>query len=144
MTNLSPSKNLGKLQGQHISAKRERDGVDETAEDIQAFLKRALSWWDEQIVDGLANAPVKTSHQVLVVSHGGFISALVKNLISSGRVKAEPEQVTDWICFNVSVTTIEVEKKQGRLVSYSDVSHLNAADLVQYNADILKAEGHTR
>lgn len=119
-----------------------RDEVDETAETLPAFLNRILSWWDEQIIDGLADASVKTPRQVLVVSHGGVISQLVKNLISSGRVKTEPEQVPGWTCFNVSVTTIEVmENKQARLVSYSDVSHLNAAELVQYNVDDLKTAG---
>ncbi|KAE9398984.1 phosphoglycerate mutase-like protein [Gymnopus androsaceus JB14] len=130
---------FGKLEGLPISAKRAQTGLDETAENIQIFLNRALTWWDTQIVDGLTKAPGKKPHQVLVVSHGGFISALVKNLISSGRVKAEAE-ITNWICFNVSVTTIEVEENsEARLVRYSDVQHLKVDELVSYNADVVKA-----
>ncbi|KAJ3760805.1 phosphoglycerate mutase-like protein [Lentinula raphanica] len=133
---------LGKLEGKHLSERHQQTGIDETAESVASFLKRALSWWDTDIVAGSTNTPGKTPHELLVVSHGGFISSLVKNLISSGRVEAEAGQVTNWTCLNLSITTIEMEKGlKPRLVRYSDISHLETEELVQYNADVLKAAG---
>ncbi|KAJ3809892.1 phosphoglycerate mutase-like protein [Lentinula lateritia] len=133
---------LGRLEGKHLSERGNQIGVDETAESVASFLERALSWWDTDIVKGLTGTPGKVPREVLVVSHGGFISSLVRNLISSGRIEAEPGQVTNWTCFNLSVTTIDLEEGiKPRLVSYSNISHLEAEGLVQYNADVLKAAG---
>ncbi|KAH7874826.1 histidine phosphatase superfamily [Lentinula edodes] len=133
---------LGRLEGKHLSERRNQTGVDEMAESVASFLDRALSWWDTDIVEGLTGTPRKVPREVLVVSHGGFISSLVRNLISSGRIEAEPEQVTNWTCFNLSITTIDFEEGiKPRLVSYSNISHLEAEELVQYNADVLKAAG---
>ncbi|KAJ4478476.1 phosphoglycerate mutase-like protein [Lentinula aciculospora] len=133
---------LGKLEGKHLSERRNQSGVDDTAESVASFLDRALSWWDMEIIKRLAGAGGNRPQEVLVVSHGGFISSLVKNLISSGRVEAKPEQVTNWTCFNLSITTIDMkEGSKPLLVSYSNISHLKAEELVQYNADVLKAAG---
>ncbi|KAF9059091.1 phosphoglycerate mutase-like protein [Rhodocollybia butyracea] len=131
---------LGKLEGKHLSERRNYTD-DETAESPESFAVRALDWWDTTVKE-LTEAPGKKPYEVLVVSHGGFISALVKNLISTGRVETEPNQVTNWICFNLSITKIEVEEgSKARLVTYSDISHLKASDLVTYNADVLKEAG---
>ncbi|KAJ3980134.1 phosphoglycerate mutase-like protein [Lentinula detonsa] len=133
---------LGKLEGKHLSERRQQTGVDETAESVASFLDRALSWWDTEIIAKFAATPGNVPHEVLVVSHGGFISSLVKNLISSGRVLAGPEQVANWTCLNLSITTIVVQEgSKPTLASYSDTSHLKTEELVQYNADVLKAAG---
>ncbi|GAW10451.1 calcium proton exchanger [Lentinula edodes] len=44
---------LGRLEGKHLSERRNQTGVDEMAESVAAFLDRALSWWDTDIVEGL-------------------------------------------------------------------------------------------
>ncbi|KIK61872.1 hypothetical protein GYMLUDRAFT_165389 [Collybiopsis luxurians FD-317 M1] len=132
---------LGKLEGMHLSERRKQSGVDETAESPEAFLVRAFAWWDTEIIQGISKATKYTPLEILVVSHGGFISSLVRNLIASGRVTVERE-VTDWVCYNVSVTTIEVEEGgKAKLARYSDTTHVKVEELVQYNADVLRAAG---
>ncbi|KAK7467604.1 hypothetical protein VKT23_004657 [Stygiomarasmius scandens] len=128
---------LGKLEGQPLSARKTIKGVDETAESFEAFSGRALAWWDNEIVNKLETD--SNQRTVLLVSHGGFISSLVKMLISTGRIQAS-EAITNWTCFNVSITTIEIEYTgKGRLVKYSDVSHLDKSKLVHANADTFVA-----
>ncbi|KAF5373642.1 hypothetical protein D9758_000935 [Tetrapyrgos nigripes] len=134
---------LGKLEGKRLSARRNITGVDETAESVEAFTRRTMAWWDTQIVNGLVrklDQPTKDPLQVLLVSHGGFISGLVKMLINSGRVQPSNEPIANWTCYNVSITTIELEQTgNGRLLKYSDISHLDSSRLVQANADTFVA-----
>ncbi|KAF5388900.1 hypothetical protein D9757_005085 [Collybiopsis confluens] len=136
---------LGILEGMHLSERRKMQSgvVDETAEHPEVFLARALGWWDREIVQGAAHAPPKAKdvpYEILVVSHGGFISSLVRHLVSSGRARGE---VSSWICHNVSITEIELAggKPGGKLIRYSDTAHTEAERLVQYNADILRDAG---
>lgn len=96
-----------------------------------------MLWWDKHIAQEMKSNTSQRPHEVLVVSHGGCISTMVKNLMQSGRVEAQ--EVINWTVYNVSITTIEIEGNgKGRLVKYSDISHLpSPEDLVQSNADIL-------
>ncbi|THV03915.1 phosphoglycerate mutase-like protein [Dendrothele bispora CBS 962.96] len=134
---------LGKWEGQPLSVRRNMTGFDDTAESTEAFSARALAWWDSEIVNGLCKqtpeGSVADQRTVLLVSHGGFISGLVRMLIKSGRIQAEP--ITNWTCFNVSVTTIEMENSgKGRLVKYSDTTHLDRSKLLHANADTFVSE----
>lgn len=74
---------------------------------------------------------------MLVVSHGGYISRLIANLLGGGKMRcAEGVRVTGK-CWNASVSVIEVlESGEAVLVSYSDTTHLKV-DLVQTNADVI-------
>jgi 2,3-bisphosphoglycerate-dependent phosphoglycerate mutase len=137
---------LGRLEGQPLSARRSITGVDETAESVETFSRRTEAWWDKEIVNKLTVAleqPIESTRaplQILLVSHGGFISSLVKILISSGRVRPPDEPITNWTCFNVSITTIELEQTgKGQVVKYSDISHLDSSKLLHANADTFVA-----
>ncbi|KAK7040824.1 hypothetical protein VNI00_009420 [Paramarasmius palmivorus] len=157
-------RNLGQLQGKLLSEKQAflaslPGGVDPTAEQPDAFIDRTLKAWDEYIVP-VVSKPVPTTalvngvqdkeftatetqpkrHEVLVVSHGGFIGTLVKNLLLTKRITPVKELTSwSWKCFNVSITTIELDENgKGRLLKYADISHLGAASgkVAQIVADV--------
>ncbi|KAF9261441.1 phosphoglycerate mutase-like protein [Marasmius fiardii PR-910] len=83
-------------------------------------------------------------HHVLIVSHGGFIGSLVKNLLATNRVKplgTAPVRGSDWMCHNTSITTIDVsEDGKGTLIKYADISHMLEAvrqgKVTTRNADV--------
>ncbi|EEB92724.1 hypothetical protein MPER_08727 [Moniliophthora perniciosa FA553] len=157
-------RHLGGLQGKLLSEKRAflatfPGGIDPTAEPAEAFAHRALKAWDDHIVP-LVSKPIPTTrlvtgvqggeyrtkevqpdrHEVLVVSHGGFIGALVQNLLLTKRVVPLNEStIWSWKCYNASITTIDLDKDgKGRLLKYSDISHLGAASakVTQVVADV--------
>ena len=73
---------------------------------------------------------------ILAVSHGGLIGSLVKDLVGSRKLQAA-EGVGVGMCFNASISVIEVYgDRKGLLVSYADTTHLNV-NLVQENADVV-------
>ncbi|KAH9952087.1 phosphoglycerate mutase-like protein [Amylocystis lapponica] len=131
---------LGDWQGTTI------DGQGSTApanaEPLVAFTARATQWWAETIVPYAASQTRRSEGKgpahVLIVSHGGYISKMIYNLLDSGRVQAQAGMVTGR-CWNASVSVIEVgEDGQGTLVVYSDTTHLKG-DLVATNVDVVES-----
>ncbi|EPQ57951.1 phosphoglycerate mutase-like protein [Gloeophyllum trabeum ATCC 11539] len=113
-------RHMGELQGKPIIARKMASAPD-ALEDMETFTARLVSWWDRAIVQ----APARDhDRDVLVVSHGGAIGALVRALIASGKVKCG-EGVVIWRVPNVSVTLIEVDEEgKGKVVKYADISFL--------------------
>ncbi|KAK0496832.1 phosphoglycerate mutase-like protein [Armillaria luteobubalina] len=131
-------RHLGTLQGQTHAQKRAFGDInsDPTAEKSDAFVKRSLSWWDNSIRHHLETLPDRaTPYHILVVSHGGFISTLIKNLVAKKRI-AKAVNGDDWRCYNCSVSVIDIRKDgKAELVQYSDISHLGSRKVVENNAD---------
>ncbi|ESK90189.1 phosphoglycerate mutase [Moniliophthora roreri MCA 2997] len=157
-------RHLGGLQGKLLSEKRAflatfPGGIDSAAEAAEAFIDRTLKAWDDHIVP-LVSKPIPTTclvsgvqgedyvtkevqpdrHEVLVVSHGGFIGALVQNLLLTKRIVPLNESTArSWKCYNASITTIDLDEDgKGRLLKYGDISHLGAASakVTQIIADV--------
>ncbi|KIJ44271.1 hypothetical protein M422DRAFT_228313 [Sphaerobolus stellatus SS14] len=128
-------RDMGKLQG-HPIRKDHRPRSDDSVETLDALTQRALRFWNDEIIpySRTLASPTMTTN-LLVVSHGGFISTLTrelarKNALSKGDVS------TDKPCGNSSVTTIELDSwtERGRLCAYGDMRHWQDRPTVK-NAD---------
>jgi len=141
------TQNLGDWQGQTLSGRGSTAPAN--AESLSEFSVRSARWWSDVItayVDSLTSAARETESRkdsipqpacVLVVSHGGYISRLISNLVQSGKVRCAQGVVVNGKCWNASISVIDVYGDgQGVLVSYSDTTHLKV-DLVQTNADVI-------
>lgn len=166
---------MGPFQGKPASALNAR-GAGRLIESSGAFATRALTWWDNMLMEnGLARktssnrpkhntiaagavhatpppsdvsgvahlVPAVSESNILVVTHGGFITTLVRNLIEKGQVKCA-RGVAIGKCYNCSVTIIRVEEGwQLKTVveQFGDVSHLMESEtstLPNNNADIVR------
>lgn len=114
---------MGELEG-----KRARKGivlvarVDQKLETMVGFKQRAVTWWNDNILELTINATEPTN--ILVTTHGGFIVTLVRGLIGSKKARCG-EGVVIWKCLNTSVSVLEVmEDKTAVVVQYGDVTHL--------------------
>jgi broad specificity phosphatase PhoE len=108
---------------------------DPTAEHTKEYIERVLGAWSEL----MAEPALVDGAKALLVSHGGWISALIDVLHNTGRLDI-PEGVAITRCFNVSVSIIELDltSKKGTLIQYANIDHLKelTEDFVQDNADI--------
>jgi probable phosphoglycerate mutase len=91
---------------------------------------RGIKWWKDVILKHVSksslNDPVRPEY-ILVVSHGGFISNLVRGLLGARHVTEDPSLVLKTgRVLNTGVTEIEVDRTtlKGILLRYSDVAHL--------------------
>ncbi|KAJ7766718.1 phosphoglycerate mutase-like protein [Mycena metata] len=129
---------LGELQGTKIGeAMRDRlVGGNGTTEAGEVFAARATGWWKKAILQRTrALPPREAPYNVLVTSHGGWITVLVRSLVGSGRVRPAPGVVIA-TCRNASVTIIEVELEgPSTLVQFGDVAHLEGQQMVETNVD---------
>lgn len=110
-------------------------------------MARARGWWKDTVLSyasGLTAASALSPRDppdVLVVSHGGFISTLLRGLTADGSVKcAESVQVGN--CPNTAISIVEIHRVgqgkelKGLLVKYGDIKHLEGGvGVVQGNAD---------
>ncbi|TFK42375.1 phosphoglycerate mutase-like protein [Crucibulum laeve] len=127
---------MGSLQGSSMApGARMVSAVDETVENGSEFVKRGVRWWNRRIVDYARSLPPReTPYNILVVSHGGFIGTLTRNLIESRKVKCAKDVVI-WKCFNTSISIIELgENGKGTLLQYGGIAHLEDK-AVESNAD---------
>ena len=101
-----------------------------------AFKGRTLTWWKQTILQTILQHPSSVTRHILVTSHGGFISTLVRALVVNQLVTPATGLVmTGWNCLNSAVTIIEVEEDgKGTLLVYGDASHLEGK-AVGVNAD---------
>ncbi|KXN92256.1 hypothetical protein AN958_08709 [Leucoagaricus sp. SymC.cos] len=128
---------MGELQGQAVYGSAKLPMGESTIETNHAFSTRALTWWKKAIVDYTASLPLREEpYRILAVSHGGFISTLVRNLIHGGQLISEKVVILPSLR-NVSVTTIEWDGKVWRLVKYGDASHLSTGPL-EHNVDEIR------
>ncbi|KAI0312499.1 histidine phosphatase superfamily [Amylostereum chailletii] len=116
---------MGKWEGVAIerrrqASKREAEGGESGVESVESVSRRAAEWW-EGAIGGLDS---EREREVLVVSHGYWISVLVRGLIGSGRV-AVAEGVSIGKVGNTAVAVIVVDGEgKGVLKSHGDVGHL--------------------
>ncbi|KAF8965288.1 phosphoglycerate mutase-like protein [Flammula alnicola] len=111
-------------------------GADQSIETSAAFSQRAMAWWKERILGHVLDTRPDDGEEVnvLVTSHGGWITTLVRDLIGARKAQCG-EGVMVSGCFNASVSVIEVkENKKGVVVAYGDIQHLS--DALEFNADV--------
>ncbi|KAJ7706979.1 histidine phosphatase superfamily [Mycena rosella] len=139
---------MGDLQG-----KKPEGGLkyaaaqDATVEPAEAIVARAVGWWTKAILQRtLALPPRDTPYNVLVTSHGGWIGALARTLVGSGKARCA-EGVVIVSCRNTSVAIVEMESNGvSTIVQYGDVKHLAELDekrevgMVQRNVDEVVVE----
>jgi broad specificity phosphatase PhoE len=124
---------MGELQGRVYNTAKLPVG-ESTVETASAFTTRALAWWRDKIVAPIASLPEREqSYNILVVSHGGFIKTMVRNLIQSRQLASDRESLLHSLS-NTSISLIEWDGKAWKLVRYGDVSHLSAGPL-DHNVD---------
>jgi len=128
-------RHMGNLQGQAISSTATAS-ENRLIEPTALFAARAVRWWNK-FIQYLSTLPVRnTPYEILVVSHGGWIGALVRTLVNSRKLKTA-EGVAIGKCLNVSVTRIEIDdNRNGIVTKYGDISHL-VGKCVETNADEL-------
>jgi 2,3-bisphosphoglycerate-dependent phosphoglycerate mutase len=120
---------------------------DDSMEQTNAFMARTLAWWKQTILQTILQHPSSETRYILVTSHGGFISTLVRALIVNQLVMpATGLAVTSGKCLNTAVAIIEVEEDgKGTLLVYGDASHLQGkavgvnADAVGGGADTIES-----
>lgn len=129
---------MGELEG-----KRAQKGialiarVDQKLESAVALNRRAVSWWNHNILGSTINGENLTEpRNILVTTHGGFIVTLVKGLIGSKKARCG-EGVIIWKCLNTSVSILEVlEDRTAVVVQYGDVTHLADTRLMTESHDL--------
>ena len=116
---------------------------DDTVEPASSFAQRLSKWWNETILQSVLSKARQEEEEeepnVLIVTHGGVIGTLVRNLLGSRKIRAAAGVVVVE-CKNASVTVIELHcgSGQGILTRYGDVAHLVDRDgLVETNVDEL-------
>lgn len=125
---------MGELQGMVYGSVKTGSP---TAETSHALSVRAMVWWRDAIVERTASLSMGGEpYNILVVSHGGFISTLVKSLVRSGKVTADRVKILQNLP-NMSVSIIEWDGVTWRLVKYGDISHLTTGPL-DHSADEMR------
>lgn len=105
---------MGEVQGMHVTAAQAKfgDSYKDQGERRTEMLARVMTQWDQFVKEGLE----KGYNNVLVVTHGGVIRALVNELGGEQRVP-----------HNTSVTIVDVTKAGAQVKMVGDVSHLETA-----------------
>lgn len=119
-------------------------GTAERAEDMMA---RARGWWRDTVLSYASDLTAATTPSprdlpnVLAVSHGGFISTLLRGLTTDGSIKCV-DGVQVGHCPNTGISIVEIHEAgegkrfKGLLVQYGDIKHLEGGvGVVQGNAD---------
>jgi broad specificity phosphatase PhoE len=127
---------MGTWEGRPVQERRKAEagkygetiGVDVSgAESVADMSTRVAAWWKENIDALAAEASDEGPRSVLVVSHGYFISLLVRGLVTSGVVECALG-VRVGRCANTSVSVLELRRDGGgRVTKFGNTSHLMAA-----------------
>ncbi|KAI6127735.1 phosphoglycerate mutase-like protein [Pisolithus thermaeus] len=140
---------MGELEGEPGNSMKPAPSKETT----EALMRRWQSWYSRSIIgymlskikngipgDGIGGGP----ECILVVSHGGLISNMVRVLVASSAVLPARGVVVQR-CLNTGVSIIDYsESIQGRnmgihlkgtLTKYSDVTHLTRTNVVEENVD---------
>jgi probable phosphoglycerate mutase len=129
---------MGEMEGKPAKSRARHliAAADTTVEDAATFITRTVSWWEKIILKRTASlTPRSDPYNILVVTHGGFIGTMVRNLIQAKQMKCK-QGVVIWRCANTSVTVIEVDRnRQGTVVKYGDTSHMKRNEGAVDNAD---------
>jgi len=125
--------------GPHREGKKLDDAANlaPPSETAAAFAKRVIGWWNKQILGTTLskNGSIDKVLTLVVTTHGGVITTLVKQLIGSRKAQCGQDVVIAK-CFNASVTLIEVgEDGKGTVLQYGDISHLSG-EALESRADL--------
>lgn len=125
---------MGVLQGVHHTA-YDRTKTHAGMESGEAFTERAAEWWNRAIAKHLPEfSETAFPLNVLIVSHGAYITTLVRALCAAGIVVPLPG-IRFGSVYNTSITIIDMRRdRRGKLLKYADISHL-AEPAVAHNAD---------
>lgn len=139
---------MGELEGEPGNSMKPAPSKETT----EALMRRWQSWYSRSVVGymlskvkkGTAGGGTGGPECILVVSHGGLISNMVRVLVASGVV-LPARGVVVGRCLNTGVSIIDYsESIQGRnkgiylngtLAKYSDVTHLARTNIVEENVD---------
>ena len=140
---------MGEMQGKKAPR---REGVASMETD-EALLQRCVAWYDRAIATYISSVaapavPEDRCRNILVVSHGGFISMLFRAMISSNYFSCPAEwKVKLPRLGNTSISVVEYRvvprgkhrEVDGVILQYGDISHLHGLSVVEENADIVEA-----
>jgi probable phosphoglycerate mutase len=126
---------MGLWEGKTV---KERTNTSKDGQESVADMSdRVAGWWRDSIgsyareleavnTGGESEERRKPQH-VLVVSHGYFISLLLRGLIDSGTVKDEAGLMGRWIG-NASISVVELDEDgRGLLSKFADVDYLTGS-----------------
>lgn len=89
-----------------------------------SFGNRIRRWWDERIIPTLPQMDSRKPANVLVVSHGAFLTSLVDTLVYT-RCVLNPEDYRIDGLGNTSISRIDLDKSgRGVLRNFDWVGHL--------------------
>ena len=111
---------------------------DKTIERATEFSHRLVGWWKRVILGQVVSGQKGLDAiEVLVVTHGGVITPLTRELVESKEVRCGHGVIMQQ-CMNTSITVIEVyEDGKGELVRFGDVDHLQKMEVpLASNPDI--------
>lgn len=140
---------MGELQGTPVF--RDWKKAIKGGESLEDYKHRTQNWWTTSLLPCALSSFSEVGEQrnILVMSHGGFITTLVRELLASGQLECANDIVMGQ-CFNTAVAVIEVHgrKVEGEkltigkavLVKYGDVSHLGTEEVRESNWDELAAK----
>ncbi|KIK94280.1 hypothetical protein PAXRUDRAFT_143197 [Paxillus rubicundulus Ve08.2h10] len=138
---------MGELQGEMAPSKKSAPSLETTP----ALIARCQTWYTRSIMHYMLSVigqglPNKEPQNILVVSHGGCIAALLSTLVAMQAVRCG-NGVHIGHCLNTGVSIVEYTGETagrnrflvGTLVRYSDIKHLKSKDLChqEVNADEL-------
>ncbi|KAF8136511.1 phosphoglycerate mutase-like protein [Boletus edulis] len=138
---------MGELQGVVGPSNRPAPSLERTPN----LVARALVWYSRSIINYMISMlatgpPMEQPHNILIVSHGGWIITLLSALQANGLL-AFREDVKTGQYLNTGVSIIEYTgirtgRDMGLLVQYSSIDHLEHKDLhrQEANADVLQLE----
>lgn len=115
---------------------------DKTVEPASAFAKRTIDWWNREVVNwcrpraAIVTKDYAGPRDIVVTTHGGFITALVQTLLGSRKARLD-EGVVVGRCYNTSVTEIDIlANGKGIIRSFGRMDHLQGGDALGSNADV--------
>ena len=136
---------MGDLEGRYAGVIL--DHAPRDMEPISRMTARAYAWWREAVVPWIhaqdaesgnhGQETVEGRRDVLIVSHGGLIGALLE-VLRKKTVRVE-KGVRMTKCMNASITVIEMDSgsAKGKMTRFSDISHL-AGPMVEENVDVVQ------
>jgi probable phosphoglycerate mutase len=135
---------MGKLQG----TKGPANSSEPSLEPKEAMLKRSVEWYNREIVpyiSSLADNPDGRCRNILVTSHGWFISSFFQSMIATGVLECTEDLLgASPRIPNASLSVVEystigsgLERRIGStVVQYGDDSHLTGTQILRDNADM--------
>lgn len=137
-------RHMGELQGKVYSKSRSK-ASDATVEKTESFTKRILDFWDGVLVPELGRRFEENQGgvvNVLIVSHGAFISSVTRDLIQARGMNDErnnDERNLSNIhsCPNAGLTLYELQDDSITLLKFGDTSYLDASIISLGNSDEL-------